>query len=315
MLTLFTTGKVFRGHDGIIQRNALGSWKQLHPDVEVILFGDEEGAAEVCAELGLRHEPHVERHESGVKRLDYIFARAQEISRHEYCCFANCDIILMQDFRKAFEKAKAWRQQFLFVAQRWDTDITERIDFGDGDWPDKLRQVAVTWGFQQDEFWIDLFAFRKGQYLDMPPLLVGHCYWDNWMIWKALHSRIPVLDATSFVMLIHQNHGYNSRFGRVKGFPNDALSQHNLELIGGLKRIRHIRSSTHRMGRGGEAYPNAFRYTHDYTRVWRQRIGRFENFVLYKLLMPVWHGFLDITRPVRKVFGLRSKSLPGGDGK
>ena len=55
MITFFTTGKPFRGADGIIQRNALKSWKLLDPDVEVIVFGDEEGAAEVCADYGLRH--------------------------------------------------------------------------------------------------------------------------------------------------------------------------------------------------------------------------------------------------------------------
>ena len=304
MLTLFTTGKVFRGHDGIIQRNALGSWKQLHPDVEVILFGDEEGAAEVCAELGLRHEPHVVRHESGVKRLDYIFSRAQEISRHKYFCFANCDIILMQDFLRAFEKARAWRQNFLFVAQRWDTDITEPIDFEDRQWSDKLRQLAETHGVQQHEYWVDLFLFRKGQYLDMPPLLVGHCYWDTWMIWKALNSGVAVLDGSPFVMPIHQNHGYNPAFGRVKGSPNDALSRHNLQLTGGEEKIRDIKSSTHRLGSGGRVYPNIFRFKNDYECIWHTAV---KNFLLYKLCLPVWHALLDMTRPVRKVLGLRAR--------
>jgi hypothetical protein len=66
MLTFFTTAKPFVGHSGIIQRNALRSWKLLDPDVEVILFGDEEGAAEVSGELGLRHETKVERDERGL---------------------------------------------------------------------------------------------------------------------------------------------------------------------------------------------------------------------------------------------------------
>jgi hypothetical protein len=306
MLTFFTTAKAFRGHDGIIQRNALKSWKLLDRDVEVIVFGDDEGAADVCAEFGLRHEPGAERHESGAKRLDYIFSRAQEISRHEYCCFANCDIILMQDFRQAFEMAGAWRKQFLFVAQRWDTDIIDPIDFGDVRWSDNLRRFAQTSGFRRDEFWIDVFLFRKGQYLEMPPVVVGHCYWDNWMIWNALHSGIPVLDATSFVMPVHQNHGYNPRFGRMLDSPNDALSRHNLELIGGLKRIRDIKSSTHRLGSGGRIYPNVFRYAHDYTRGWRPGI---EEFVVYKVWLPAWHAFLDVTRPIRKMLGLRSKAV------
>ncbi len=110
MLTLFSTAKPFTGHSEIIQRNALQSWKRLHPSVEVILFGDEEGAAAVCAEMGLRHEPHVERHESGMKYVDYLFSRAQQIARHDYLCYSNCDMVLLDDFLKAFEKARAWRK-------------------------------------------------------------------------------------------------------------------------------------------------------------------------------------------------------------
>src|SRR5208283_2512691 len=93
MLTLFTTAKPFTGHSAVIQRNALESWKRLHPDAEVILFGDDAGAAEICREMGLRHEPAIERRENGTKRLRSIFGRAQEIARHDILCYANCDII------------------------------------------------------------------------------------------------------------------------------------------------------------------------------------------------------------------------------
>ena len=54
MLTLFTTAKAFAGHNEIIQRNALKSWTLLHPDIEIILFGKDEGAAELSRELGAR---------------------------------------------------------------------------------------------------------------------------------------------------------------------------------------------------------------------------------------------------------------------
>ena len=106
MLTFFTTAKPFEGHNGVIQRNALRSWKLLHPEVEVILFGDEEGAAEAAGELGLRHESYVERSARGTKRLDYVFERGQEIARHEIVCYCNCDILLTEDFRVAV--ARPW---------------------------------------------------------------------------------------------------------------------------------------------------------------------------------------------------------------
>jgi len=129
MLTIFSTPKPFRGHSGIIQRNALKSWTLLHPDVEVILFGNEEGAAEVCQELGIRHEPEVRRNENGTKYLNYMFERAYEISHHKVLCYVNCDIMLTPDFCGALELTSKAHDEFLMIGRRWDTDITEPWDF------------------------------------------------------------------------------------------------------------------------------------------------------------------------------------------
>jgi hypothetical protein len=208
MLTLFTTAKPFHGHIGMTQRNALRSWKLLHPDVEVILFGDDEGAADVCRELGIRHEPHVEKHESGLNYVNYIFHRASQIARHDYLCYSNCDIVLMDDFSRAFGRARAWRKDFLMVAQRWDTDVTEPINFEHPDWAQQLRVLARTTGFQQIRTFVDFFLFHRGLYDGMPPLVVGRSHWDHWMIWKALDEKVAVLDATEAVVPVHQNHDY-----------------------------------------------------------------------------------------------------------
>jgi hypothetical protein len=305
MLTFFTTAKPFRGHDGIIQRNALKSWKLLHPDVEVILFGDDEGAAEVCAEFGIRHEPQVERFQAKMPYVNSMFARAQQIARHQYLCYSNCDIVLLKDFWQAFQIARTWKKQFLLVGERWDTDITEPIDFSRPDWADGLRQFALSKGLHQDAYWIDFFLFPKGLYTDMPPLIVGYCHWDNWMIWKALSSRIPVLDATRFVVPVHQNHGYTAASGRIKGVAIDALSMANLELIGGRGHMRHIKSSTHTITSEGRIALNWNRYTNQYTLINQKLWQPF----LYKTWLPVWHFLLDITRPVRSRLGLRSKGV------
>src|SRR5579859_392882 len=108
MLTFFTTAKPFKAQSGIIQRNALRSWKLLSPQVEVILFGNEDGAAQVCEEVGLRHIPHVEMNEVGLKRVDYYFDRAQEVAQHDVLCYVNCDILLTPDFLVAVERVKNW---------------------------------------------------------------------------------------------------------------------------------------------------------------------------------------------------------------
>jgi hypothetical protein len=304
MLTFFTTAKPFKGHDGIIQRNALKSWKLLNPEVEVILFGEDEGAAEVCAELGLVHHPHVERHESGGNRLDYMFQRASQIARHEYLCFSNCDIVLMQDFWTGFQRARAWRDRFLMVAQRWDTDITEPIHFEDAGWAERVRTLALTKGFQQSEYWIDFFLFRRGLYVDMPPLIVGHCYWDLWMIWKTLKEGVPVIDGTPFIVPVHQNHGYSAASGRAKGLATDLLSLANLKLIGGPRNVRDIRYSTHILGRSGRIHWSARSLAQEVNRL----VPEVKELALYRLWLPLWHFVLGITRPLRSAVGLRSRA-------
>jgi hypothetical protein len=129
MVTFFTTAKPFREHHKTIQQNALKSWTLLHPEVEVILFGDEEGAAQAAEEFGLRHEPHVKRNEFGTKRLDTMFSQAQAISRHELLCYINCDILLMEDFCDALKRVCEKHEQFLMVGRRWDMEIADPWDF------------------------------------------------------------------------------------------------------------------------------------------------------------------------------------------
>src|SRR5260221_11426640 len=128
MITFFTTPKPFRGHIGVIQRNAIESWKRIHPSADVILFGDEEGAAEAARDLRIRHIPSVKRNEHGTKYLSPIFDGAQDLARHNCLCYINCDIILMSDFRIAVERVTALGGRFLMAGRLWVNDITVAED-------------------------------------------------------------------------------------------------------------------------------------------------------------------------------------------
>src|SRR6202158_3924697 len=129
MITFFTTPKPFRGHIAVMHRSAIQSWTRIHPSAEVILFGDEEGAAEAARDLRIRHVPEVKRNEHGTKYLSPIFDGAQDLAHHNCLCYINCDIILLSDFRVAVERVTALGGRFLMAGQRWDTDITQPGDF------------------------------------------------------------------------------------------------------------------------------------------------------------------------------------------
>ncbi len=304
MISFFTTAKPFRDHSGMIQRNALQSWKLLHPDVEVILFGDDEGAAEVCAELGMRHEPHVERHESGMKYLNYIFDRAQKIARHDYLCYSNCDIVLMNDFRVAFEKAVAWKQSFLMVAQRWETDVKEPIDFRQDDWARNLHRLAVATGQLQSADAVDFFVFARGLYDSVPPLVIGRSYWDHWLVAKALDRGAAVLDGTRVIVPVHQNHGYGYHAGGKFGTHTDPLASQNLQLAGGPRRLRTIDDATYHLTRSGITPNWLYRLA-----PMRRRFGVVSGSVRGALRTHLWHPLLDATRPVRHKLGIKYQNV------
>jgi hypothetical protein len=81
-----------------------------------------------------------------MKRLDSIFGRAQQFARNELICYCNCDIILTQYFQRAFERLRQWQARFLMVGRRWDTPITEPIDFSMTDWDSRIVARARAQG-------------------------------------------------------------------------------------------------------------------------------------------------------------------------
>jgi hypothetical protein len=300
VLTIFTTAKPFHGHIGIIQRNALQSWKALHPAAEIILFGADEGAADAAQELRLRHEPHVERNEYGTKRLDYLFAQAQVIARHDVLCYINCDIILMQDFRRAMERVRSMHREFLVVGRRFNTDITEPLAFERPDWQTELRSFAIRRGKRCTAEWIDYFAFSRGLYGPEIPPLVLRVFWDNWLVWKALDSGKPVIDASRVVLAVHQNHDYSHHPQGKAGIWNGEEAGLNVRLAGGWRHFRTIADATEVLT-SEKLKRNALRCWSTARRYARQA-GRV-------LLNDVWHAgwfaVLDFTRPVRRA--LRQK--------
>jgi hypothetical protein len=296
MLTLFATGKPFRDHSGVIQRNAILSWTLLHPELEVVLFGDDPGAAEISRELGLRHEPFVERNEFGTKRLDFMFARAQEIARHPLLCYINCDIILFPEFCRALERVQSAHEKFLMVGRRWDLDVVHQLDFRKPDAAGHLRKLAQQFGTQRGPDAVDYFAFRRGFYPKIPPLVLGRIWWDHWLVWKARQQRADVVDVSSQVIAIHQNHGYNYHPAGAAGVWNDQQALRNYKLAGGKWHLYTIADATHILESSGDRW-NWGRFLAPYLRVLRPKV------------IPLWFALLDLSRPVRKLLGLRRAGI------
>lgn len=245
MLTIFGTPKPFFGHISIIQHNALKSWTQLAPDVEIILFGDEAGTADACRELSISHHAEIQRNEYGTPLLDYVFRAAQAMARHNILCYINCDILLPSTFVRALELVAKWREKFLMIGNRWDLNIKRPISFESRSWDEPIVKTATERGFRQSAEWVDYFVFRGDFLKNMPPFAVGRCAWDTWIVWNARARHIAVVDASSVVTAIHQNHDYSHHPQGDYGVRFGEEPRRNLAMAGGWRHLRTIADASH----------------------------------------------------------------------
>ena len=293
MLTVFSTPKPFVGHIDVIQRNAILSWRRLHPEIEIILVGDDAGVAEVCADLGIRHIAHVERNKHGTKYLASIYDAVQEVARHPVLCHVNCDIVLMSDFLRAAGLVAGTNERFLMAGRRWDVEVRSPLDFGAPDWEDRLRSLAIETGRQKPREWIDYFLFPKGLYYKkVPEFVIGRPGWDNWLLWYPMSQGVPVVDASAAVMAVHQNHDYGYHPEGEKGVWEGEEAQENYRLHRG--KFRTLANATHALS-GGRMRPNYKRWL---VTARDEGVAKFYG---------GWFGLLKATRPLRDRLGLRGR--------
>jgi hypothetical protein len=235
-LTIFTAPKPFTDpHIDTIQRNAIRSWIHLGDGVKVFLVGEESGMGEAAADLGVEHLPDVERNDQGTPLVSSIFELARRNSTSPLLAYVNADILLLPDILSVAQYIANQVEKFLVVGQRWDLDVRQEMDFSDS-WDDRLRQDVTSRGRLHPPGGSDYFVYPRACFTDIPPFAIGRAGWDNWMFYNARQHGWPLINATSDLMIIHQDHDYSHLPG---GQPHYRLPEtgENIRLAGGRRVI------------------------------------------------------------------------------
>lgn len=98
--------------------------------------------------------------------------------------------------------------EFLAVGQRLDL------------FPDGTRRLHGPSG-------MDYFFFRGGMFSDLPRTIVGRAYYDSALVAWALRKKIPVIDLTAVLRVVHQWHDYGHVAGGRKAVFEGADAQAN----------------------------------------------------------------------------------------
>jgi hypothetical protein len=213
MITFLASPKSFNGLINTIQRNAISSWKALHPEIEIILFGNEIGVAEYAKEMCLTHVPHVEETEFGTPYFNAITSYGARYGRHDIQAFINSDIMLVDDVLKAINNVP-FRN---YVITNFRVNLPEGIsmDVTTPDWREKLFSLA-----RENKLFMstgsDIFLFKRGFFNNAPKLILGRAGVDNGICAYALRSGVPLIDATRSIMCLHPFHNYDHVSGGRK---------------------------------------------------------------------------------------------------
>jgi hypothetical protein len=289
-LTILAVPKAFHGHIGVIQRNAIASWTSLHPRPDIRLYGTEDGMAEAASILGVRHETEIARNEFGTPMLDDLLARARQFTQTPLLCYVNSDIILLQEFIDAVTAVHKRFPQFLGVAHRLNVNLDEAIDFAHNG-EEKLRREILPKGVPGNPTAIDLFVFPPNTYTNVPQLVLGRAWFDQWLIKDARARKTPVVDITRVARAIHQNHEYLHIAGGQQGAYWGEEARRNLTIYGGVPHTHTLLDVSHELLEDGRIRPVHFRRT---------------SAAVRNLF---WKAFIQPTVGIRKKLGLSRSAI------
>ena len=235
-LTIFTAPKPFVDpHIIDIQMNAIRSWKELGEEIAIVLIGDETGIRQAANETGSTFVADVKRNRLGTPLISSIFNIGRGQNNSPLLAYINADILIFDDFLTSALKIRSQASKFLVVGQRHDLDIPYQIEFN-GDWDKKIKETCDQTGKLHSRGGSDYFIYPRDTFIDIPDFAVGRAGWDNWMFYQARRNKWKVIDGTSSIFIIHQNHDYSHLPGGQSHYRLPETAD-NVKIAGGKRTI------------------------------------------------------------------------------
>ena len=242
MITIFTNPRPFRGIFDKIQQDAIKSWIAFCPGCQIILFEDEEKTTrEVASRYGLDYVGNARCNEFGTPLIDDVINIARKMAKFKTLAYVNTDIILLKDFVSTIEEVRATlkKNEFFIAGRRYNLDIEGNIDLKDPNFEEKILAEVSKRGKLYSFASMDYWVFPRDLDFNIPPFVIGRPGIDGWLVYKSRMMNIPVIDMTSTIIIVHQNHNYP----HAKKDFFEIEKQRNLTLAGGFKNMITLREA------------------------------------------------------------------------
>lgn len=231
-LVVFTSLKPPIGVSGEIQRKALSNWREFFPGVEILNFETSACGAE---DLGLDVRTVVLPGNGRVPTFNAMVKWLFTHTESELLLYSNGDLLFDGSLMKVCEAMP--QGNFLLTGQRIDRT-------GDGE-----KRLHRPCG-------MDYFLFRRGLFLDLPPVVMGRSYCDSALVAYCLRKRVPVIDASYSVRVEHQFHDYGHIAGGRRTVCSGDAARQNLVANGLRSFASHCIDATQTLLPNGLLVPN-----------------------------------------------------------
>ena len=254
---LFSSPKPRQANTEAVQISAFRSWRRIFPKARILLFGDGETWESFAREEGLELAGPLPVGAEGGEVIRFLFEKTSKLAGDGLAMYLNSDILLDPSALTAVARLESLPGPWLASARRcclaeWAGPALKE----DEEWQRFYRRA------REESVWgpacaMDMFLFRGLSFEAMPPFLIGHRGWDNWMIYHARSQNISVIDVSAAMRIIHCDHDYSYAAGNqnFKQRPQ-ARENVNLHLIGGEAKLFHLGHATHEL-RSGALFPRA----------------------------------------------------------
>ena len=234
-----------------MQISAFRSWRRIFPKARILLFGDGATWESFASEVGFELAGSLPLTSEKGEVIQFPFEKVSKLAGNNLAMYLNSDILLDSSATAAVASLESLPGPWLASARRcclsqWVGPALAK----ENEWNEFYRRARKTgvWG---EACAMDVFLFRGLSFEAMPPFLIGHRGWDNWMIYNARSQNISVIDVSAAIRIIHCEHDYSYAKGTSAPSRRDGpLEEANLQMLGGEDRLFHLGHATHELRHG-----------------------------------------------------------------
>lgn len=250
-MIIFSSPKPRQAETEADQISSFRSWRRQFPNARICIFGDRSTWEDIILELGLEFAGRLPAGPVGGEDISFLFRKISDEAKDSLAIYLNSDILLNDSASQVVSvlekipspwlassrrcRVAAWQGPALKSKEQWEKFFTQVREGGQ-------------WG---EAYSLDIFLFRGLCFADMPPFLIGHSGWDNWIIYSNRMKGINVIDVSADLSVIHCDHGYSYAQGNSDPTRRDgALEKYNQGKAGSEDKLFHLGHATHELRNG-----------------------------------------------------------------